>query len=72
MISEHFLYYDRTQTIESNSDGVIGCKLTEWCTNSGENQVIEIGLIDDDETSLLHIYVSKDDFIKAAKKIMVE
>lgn len=72
MITEHFIYWDRTQTINTNSDGVVGCKLTEWDKEKNENQVIEVSLIDDSGKDISNIFISKNEFIKAAKKIMVE
>ncbi len=72
MISEYFILSDETQRIDKNSDGVIGVQFTEWEKEDNENQVIEITLLDEDKKILSQIFISKDDFIKVAKRIMVE
>ena len=72
MISEYLILCDETQTIDKNSDGVIGVQFTEWAKEENENRIIEIALLDEDKKIISNIFISRDDFIKAAKKIMVD
>jgi hypothetical protein len=71
MIVEYILYNDSTQRIDTNTNGIIGCRLTEWEKEKNENQVIEIEFIDERQKTVSQIFISKHDFIKAALKIMI-